>query len=573
MQITIIKKILNEKQALALEACKKKMLKKPLKEESQEHQFIKNELAKKDINTIRIEKHPEACHVFVDKADKESAQKVLKHHGLDKEYKVKTNEAVSDKKRADNLYLKYQGHEHRDFPKSKWNADLKSGATKHTDYWDWLATHVKNESLDESVSKDYEAAAKLAKELTTYANSLKSGSQDYQYAHYKAFKAQFEAYDKAHTDPKHKEHLALADKHLHIADKDMDEMANSGYVSGLQKSVNTLQAHLKRHGLEHTFTQQHVNTTLKSLGHSAQITHHNGLNDIRKVTDNDYSAPSAAELIVRHMSIHGSKNESLDEGQMKSHPNLKGLIDYQSTLKDHGFKYYHNDFDGNNYFKHKTKPTVIVNVQDLSWKHKDASGNSIESLKTHLKESLDESELLTFHLKHKDNVENAIKGIGHSSFSDRDGHNIRYEKKDEPRIKQAIAKAGLVPTTEDKFKSSDNIRTTDFEKVQATAAKVKRRSDIKKAIARKLKNKKESEEDFESYMISESVDIDAVKKLSSAIKANPDIEEALFQLISAIMTNPKMFESNPSSVVNKIAAASKVPAAKLQSVVDALGIV
>lgn len=627
MQITIIKKLLNEKQENVLNQflteahrydpiTKKNVPVKSIKtqagggwikrdvsgkiidasdkskiEENQEHEFIKNELAKRQINAINIEKHPDISHVIVDKDDKAAAEQVLMHHGLDKEYHVKIAESLHTAEQ-EGRDAKKVGKKSSECPygeEGSWD-EKHSHTAWHKGY------NSKNESLDESINKDYESAAKLAKELTAYANSLKTSSSEAQLAYYKAFEAHFKAYDLAQTDPKHKDHLKQADKYLHLAGHTLSEMANSGYVSGLQKSVNTLKAHLQRHGLEHTFTQQHVNKTLKALGHDSQITHHEGLHDLRKVTDNNKPAPSAAELIVRHLSIHGAKNESLDESHADeilshlshAHHSLMNSDAYSADAKKTFDKMH--DLVRAPLMKNDVKG-FESNWNHIGMKHPDHFGEYAEATFSHAglnhkshftdfiqktrREAMNESEGSTKILikKHQKNqVETALRhhNIGHSSYPvDVQHHGISYDKKDEAKVRTALIH--FKPVEDNSIEASDKVRTTDFDRVEATAAKVKRRNDIKKALNRKKKIK-ESDEEFESVLISESVDIDAIKKLSAAIKANPEIEDALFQLISAIITNPKMFENNPSSVINKIAASSKVPVQKLQAVVDALGI-
>lgn len=112
-----------------------------------------------------------------------------------------------------------------------------------------------------------------------------------------------------------------------------------------------------------------------------------------------------------------------------------------------------------------------------------------------VKESLDESKLLTFKLQHKQHVQSAIAGIGHSSFDDRDGHNIRYDVKDEPKIKQALSKAGMNPYI-DTATSSDKVRTRDYEGVGLGLAAKKKADMEKKNAAKRAKtaSKKTNEE-------------------------------------------------------------------------------
>lgn len=112
-----------------------------------------------------------------------------------------------------------------------------------------------------------------------------------------------------------------------------------------------------------------------------------------------------------------------------------------------------------------------------------------------VKESLDESKLLTFKLQHKQHVQSAIAGIGHSSFDDRDGHNIRYDVKDDPKIKQALSKAGMNPFN-DTATSSDKVRTRDYEGVGLGLAAKKKADMEKKNAAKRAKtaSKKTNEE-------------------------------------------------------------------------------
>lgn len=101
--------------------------------------------------------------------------------------------------------------------------------------------------------------------------------------------------------------------------------------------------------------------------------------------------------------------DSITEGDMKKHKNMDELIKYQKALKPHGFKYYHNEISGDNWFKHKSNKPVVVNINSLKWRHGTEEGNSIDSLHSHLGSQKNESLELIDAISEGDTIKSAEK--------------------------------------------------------------------------------------------------------------------------------------------------------------------
>lgn len=214
--------------------------------------------------------------------------------------------------------------------------------------------------------------------------------------------------------------------------------------------------------------------------------------------------------------------------------------------------------------KSKLHAMEVAASNDKRYKHRDTDADL-----SWTKESIDEGELL-FKLNQAHDVEKAIKGVGCTTHKDNKGLHVFYStKKEEEALKQAVSRAGLAPIDDSIPDVSDKVRTSDADKIAMAATIDSRRKMIQKNLNRRKQN--ESWEDIEASL-TEEYDIQALKKLNNAIRTNPQIEDALFQLISAIITNPKMFDTNPAAVIQKVSASSKVSADKLKNVVNALGI-